>query len=189
MWRKHYETYLDNLIKQTLNELKLHEAIRGEYIKLESYLNSLSSKATNSFCPSNSWTFDSKKIIQKTNSNENDDNEKMFNSLEQTNGCQTLARLNELLSQQQLRQLGLIDELSHLAFSLKINTDNKTFISDAELNLVNGCRRDGGGNIFNDPNLNSNKTQLISVLNHSENSLNSSKTMSKNKGKIFLNYF
>lgn len=167
-WRKHYETYLDNLIKQTLNELKLHEAIRGEYFKLESYLNGLKITANknHAFCPSNSWTFDDKKQIVN-NSYDLDDLGEKHND---THSFQILSHLKELLSQQQRYQLNLIDELSHLAFNFKINTDSipnnnnnnstnsNTFISKVQVNFVNDYE-----------NLNVNRTQLHLILNHSEN--------------------
>jgi hypothetical protein len=164
---------LDNLIQQTLNELKLHEAIRGEYFKLESYLNSLKIAANknHAFCPSNSWTFDDKKQIFN-NDYDLDVDDKHID----TNSFQILSRLKELLSQQQRYQLNLIDELSHLAFNFKINTDclpnsnnnnnnnsnnninSNTFISKIQVNFANDYE-----------NLNVNRTQLHLILNHSEN--------------------
>ena len=66
--------------------------------------------------------------------------------------------------------MNLIDELSHLAFNFKINTDSipnnnnnnstnsNTFISKVQVNFVNDYE-----------NLNVNRTQLHLILNHSEN--------------------
>jgi hypothetical protein len=179
-WRKNYEIYLDNLIKQTLDDLQLQEAIRGEYTKLEmAYFNNTNQNndsqmttKTNGFCTtSNSWTFDRKLISDK----------EVESLLEKDLNFQTFTRLKDLLSDQQRRQMSLIDELSHLAFSLKmtdtINNSNKSFISKVEVNMVNNGDRSvssmSSSNANDDEcqNLILNRTQMHLILNHSENSL------------------
>jgi hypothetical protein len=179
-------SYSHNLIKQTLDDLQLQEAIRCEYTKLEvAYFNnsnqtspkhdSQTTTKTNGFCTtSNSWTFDRRLI--------SNDGESM---LEKDSNFQAFTRLKDLLLNQQRRQMSLIDELSHLAFSLKMtdtinnnsNNTNKSFISKVEVNMANNGDRSvssmSSSNANDDErqNLNLNRTQLHLILNHSENSL------------------
>ncbi|CAF0906489.1 unnamed protein product [Brachionus calyciflorus] len=99
IWREKYELCLDNIMRQLLNNLKIQETIRSEFLKLEENDTSvLSTRAENSYiCTSNSWTFNNVNT-KKTH------------------------RLHELLMHQQAQQLNLLNELSEFSKNLKTNS-------------------------------------------------------------------
>ena len=165
-WRKKYEVFLENIMRQLLNALKIQENIRIEYFKLEKsqfkLYNSISNHTsiknessndsrndckspfkgnkanTDSFCTSNSWTFNNHSNTTSTHNDTLDLDVNYTNSdylCQQQANFDTIARFQDLLVQQQKQQLSLLNELSEISTNLKAkaNEPSAKQISKPEL--------------------------------------------------------
>ena len=115
-WRQKYELFLDNIMRQILNALKIQETIRIEF----SNLNEQRQQSTTKNESSKLFTCHSckaKKISVEAKRNKPSQSHSNPNETIVVN--ETMARFQDLLNKQQQQQLNLLSELSKISDSLK----------------------------------------------------------------------